>query len=153
MTILQVILAAVGRLFLSLVFILAALNKILDWQGAELNLSNAISEWLQYTQGIEWAQRIFEELQPRVSLMLLVSCIMQLVGGLLLLFGQKLRLAALLLSLVLAPYIVLFHHFWFLQEAERSLQTSMFLQNLSILGGLLLLLAYGGGKGKKAEDA
>ena len=43
MAILQVILAAVGRLFLSLIFILAALNKILDWQGAELNLSNAIS--------------------------------------------------------------------------------------------------------------
>lgn len=152
--ILQVILAAAGRLCLSLIFILAAFNKIIDWQGAEHNLTNALGEWAHYTQGIEWAQKIFDELIPRVSLILLVSCLMQLVGGLLLLFGKRLRFAALLLALVLAPYIVLFHHFWFLQDAERSIQTSMFLQNLSILGGLLLLLAYGGGgSGKKSEDA
>ena len=153
MSFFQVIIAALGRVCLSLIFILAAVNKILDWQGAEQSLINAISEWIRYTRGIDWAQKLFEELFSRASFILLVSCGMQLIGGIFVLFGIQVRFAALLLLLVLAPYAALFHHFWFLEGPDRDLQMSMFLQNLSILGGLLLLLAYGGGKGKSPDHA
>jgi putative oxidoreductase len=45
----------------------------------------------------------------------------------------------------LIPTTMVFHHFWELQGADRALQMIHFMKNISILGGLLIVLALGKG--------
>jgi putative oxidoreductase len=69
-----------------------------------------------------------------------------LIGGLAVIAGSWTRVGAgfLLVYLVAATYY--FHDFWtFADPAVRQLQTIQFMKNLAIAGGLLALMAFGGG--------
>jgi putative oxidoreductase len=148
--------AAFGRMALSLIFILAACNKILNWEGSYQGLVNAATDLMGYLRDLPLAEKLIDYyVIPWSRTLLLISTIMELVGGLLVFLGIKVRFGSFLLLLLLPPATLLFHGFWWLQGAERELQMTMFLKNLSIFGGLLLLLAYGRGEvaPKKASNA
>ena len=49
--------------------------------------------------------------------------------------------------------MLLFHHFWLLQDPDRQPEMIEFMKNASILGGLLILLAYGKGKKSLKNDS
>jgi putative oxidoreductase len=74
----------------------------------------------------------------------------EILAGLFILLGYKTRWAAALLALYLIPVTFVFHYFWDLEGAARTLQMYMALKNLAIIGGLLFLL--GSGPGKFAYD-
>jgi hypothetical protein len=65
--------------------------------------------------------------------------------GLCLLLGIEARLGALLLSLFLIPVTVMYHPFWKRSGADFVVEADHFLSNLAIIGGLLLIVALGGG--------
>jgi uncharacterized membrane protein YphA (DoxX/SURF4 family) len=90
---------------------------------------------------------------PTLWLAMAATC--EIVGGLLIFLGMWVRFGALILVLFLIPTTFLFHDFWQLQGPDRALEMTMFLKNLSIIGGLLILLAYGKGcgTGKGCESA
>jgi putative oxidoreductase len=148
---LQVCVAALGRMCLSLIFILASLNKILDWRGTEQSIVSKLNELMNYAVGMEWATEAIQFVLPWPTLLVACAVAFELLGGLLIFLGLKVRVGALLLALFLIPTTILFHHFWFLQGSDRELQMIMFLKNLSIFGGLLIIL--GLGKGSKAAAA
>ena len=77
---------------------------------------------------------------------LVLSILFELVGGLMLLLGWYTRLGCLILMLYLLPVTLIFHGFWNYVGADRALQLTMFLKNLTIYGGLLLLGTYGPGR-------
>jgi putative oxidoreductase len=145
MNILQSIIATFGRMCISLIFILSAISQMMNWQSVELNITNSISNWMGYTFNIEWMQKIFEGMLPWVPILLLAAFILQLLGGLLVFLGIKVRLGAFLLILFIVPTTLLFHFFWMMQGPDRDLQMVMFLKNVSIFGALLYLLAHGKG--------
>lgn len=116
----------VARALLSLVFLVAGIGKIVDWDGAS---AYAASKGLVL-----------------IPLLLGVAIAFEIAGGLCLLAGLKAREVALSLLLYLAPVTLIFHAFWTYEGMERQMQMSSFLKNLAIIGGLMQVFAYGAGR-------
>ena len=70
----------------------------------------------------------------------------ELGGGLLLLVGWKARWAALLIFLWLIPTTLLFHNFWAVPPEQYMNQQNHFLKNVAIMGGMLMVWAFGPGR-------
>ncbi len=109
-----------SRILLAFIFIMAGYGKI----GAEAYAG---------TQGYMNAMGVPGALLPLVILT-------ELGGGLLLLVGFQARLAAFLLAGFTLISAVIFHY----QPADQ-MQMIMFMKNLAIAGGLLLVVQYGAG--------
>lgn len=82
---------------------------------------------------------------PIVPLFLLGAIGVEVVGGLSVLVGFFARLGALALFSFLIPTTVIFHAFWAVPEAHQQIQMIMFMKNLAIMGGLLMVVAFGPG--------
>jgi putative oxidoreductase len=78
---------------------------------------------------------------PFSDLAIIVAIVVELIGGLMIAFGWKTKWAALSVFVFLIPVTYYFH-----TNFLDPMQMTMFLKNLSIMGGLLLLAAYGPGK-------
>jgi putative oxidoreductase len=76
---------------------------------------------------------------PPVSAGAMVFSVFELIAGLLVMVGWKVRWVASLLALFILVDAFLAHAFWEYAVAERHGQLRHFLKNLSTLGGLLLL--------------
>ncbi|MFI5334344.1 MAG: DoxX family protein [Chlamydiales bacterium] len=137
--------ALLGRMCLSLIFILSAASQVANWQGTETLLLNGLCDQLSYTLEMPSVQNLLNSLIPWAGALLIFAILFQFIGGLLLFFGLKVRFAAFLLILFLIPCTLVFHSFWYLEGTERDLQMIMFLKNLSIFGGLLCVLSIGKG--------
>lgn len=143
----QSFLGFLGRALLSLIFIFSGLHKLLAWHETETGLRTALEAWLPLTLNYPEIQQVFSWGIEHGTLLLGIAVILELVGGLLLFLGLSVRFGALLLVLFLIPATVLFHHFWNMQPPENQLEMGNFMKNVSILGGLLFVLAWGKGKG------
>jgi putative oxidoreductase len=59
--------------------------------------------------------------------------------------GFKARLAAALLAAFTLLASLLFHNFWAMPADQAMVNQLMFMKNLAIVGGLLLIVAHGAG--------
>ena len=66
-------------------------------------------------------------------------------GGIALLLGLQTRLAALVLAVFTLAAGVFFHAFWAAAPEAAQMQQIMFMKNIAIVGGLLMLTAFGPG--------
>ncbi|MBI5532793.1 MAG: DoxX family protein [Deltaproteobacteria bacterium] len=83
---------------------------------------------------------------PYAALLVPASGILALVGGLSVLLGYRARLGALLLVLFLVPVTLMMHRFWSLTDPMMiQMQMAMFMKNVAMLGGALLVLHFGAG--------
>jgi len=114
-----------GRALLSTIFLWAAFGKITDWSS---------SAGYMTAHGM-----------PLVPFFLAGAIFIELGGGLALLLGWNARLAALVMALYLVPVTLIFHNFWAFTGQEHMVNFIMFLKNLSIMGGLLMVFGLGGG--------
>lgn len=140
-----------GRILFSLIFILAAVNKIMNWSASEQHLANSLLDLLSRTQELSWAQHFLDELIPRAGKLLALGVAAELIGGILIFFGIQPRLGALILFVFLIPTTFLFHSFWHVEGSMREMQVAMFLKNISIMGGCLILMAAGHKKSKASK--
>lgn len=108
--------ALVGRILLSLLFIMAGIGKL-----TSLAATNAYFESLGLPVGLALPVGLFES-----------------VGGMLLLIGFLTRPLALAFALFSVMTAFLGHN-----QLSDPMQLSIFLKNLAIAGGFLLLFAYG----------
>jgi len=117
-----------GRLLLALIFVAAGFGTISEFAKTETAMT---------TLGIP------ENLTP----FLLVGAIaFEILGGLLVILGLWTRFGALLLIIFLLAVTPVFHAFWKIAaEKERQNEMNHFMKNLAMIGGLLILLARGGG--------
>jgi putative oxidoreductase len=74
-----------------------------------------------------------------------VAAAAELAGGLSLLLGLWSRLGALGLFVFLIPTTLMFHHFWSMPASAQQEQMVNFLKNIAIMGGLLMIVAFGPG--------
>ncbi len=115
----------IGRILLATIFLLAGFGKIAGWEGtAGYMASRGMSA---------------------IPFFLTLAIVFEVLGGLSLLLGFKTKIGALALFLFLVPATLIFHNFWTYPEAAQGLQRIMFLKNLAIMGGLLMLAAAGPG--------
>jgi len=119
-------LTLLGRILLSLIFILSGIGKIGDWSGTASSMT---------AHGMS-----------AVPLFLALAILVEIGGGLSVLLGFKARWGALALICFLIPATVIFHNFWTFTGAEQRMQMISFLKNLAIVGGLLLLVLRGAGR-------
>lgn len=73
----------------------------------------------------------------------------ELILGLLIAIGWKLRLTATAAALLMAADAFLSHPFWTLQDPERGAQLLHFMKNVNIIGGLVLLALVSGQKPRR----
>lgn len=67
-------------------------------------------------------------------------------GGLSIMLGLKARWGAWLIVLFLVPVTLMMHNFWTVADpAARGMQQAMFMKNVSMLGGALLIAYFGAG--------
>jgi len=111
----------IGRILVSAIFLMAGLNKILDPIGTR-----------QYMAAYG---------MPFVNLFLVAAIILEVGGGLSLLLGYKARWGAIALMLFLIPTTLIFH-----TKFSDRIQVIMFMKNLAILGGLLMVGYCGPGR-------
>ena len=122
------ILELLGRIFISFIFLYQAYVYIDDFGATR-------EAMLDY--GITWQQNFW-----------LVSAIfVQIIGGILILIGYRISFGAVLLLLYWVPFTFVVHSFWNDDLAHRQLESVHFIKNLSIIGGLLMVLV-NGSKGK-----
>lgn len=113
-----------GRFFYTLIFLLSSMNHF-----KSAGVAYAAS------QGV-----------PAPQLLVPLSGLMILFGGLSVLLGYRARLGALLLILFLVPVTLMMHNFWTLSDPMMyQIQQAMFMKNLSMLGAALMILYFGSG--------
>lgn len=84
---------------------------------------------------------------PFASLLVPVSGIVELAGGLSILAGYRARTGGLLLILFLLPVTLIFHQFWTIADPMASqIQMAMFMKNVSIMGAALMVIYFGSGE-------
>jgi putative oxidoreductase len=118
-------LAALGRVLLALIFVRAGINKLgsIDATAAEMAKG-----------GI-----------PLSNLLVYGAILMELGVGLLLMVGLFARCAALALFFYTLVLALIFHAYWAAPVAQARLQASIFFGHLSMMGGMLMVVAFGAG--------
>lgn len=112
-----------GRVFFALIFMLAGLNHF-----SKQTIAFAAS------QGV-----------PLASVAVPLSGVIAVVGGLSILLGYRAKLGAWLIVLFLAGVTPL-HNFWAVHDPMMAqIQMTMFMKNISMIGGALLISQFGAG--------
>jgi putative oxidoreductase len=94
----------------------------------------------------ELAEFAANEGVPAAGFLVPLSGLMALIGGLSVLVGWQARLGALLLILFLLPVTFMIHNFWtFTDPTVAQIQQIMFMKNLAMLGGALMIFYFGSG--------
>lgn len=115
----------VGRILIALIFVRAGINKIgsIDAIAAQMAKS-----------GI-----------PLSNILVFGAIMMELGGGLLLMVGLFARWAAMALFFYTLTLALIFHAYWAVPDAQARMQASFFFGHLSMMGGMLVVVAFGAG--------
>lgn len=109
----------VGRLSLAALFLPAGLSKISSFEGTVGYIGSV---------GL-----------PLASLGAVLAIVIEVAGGLALIAGYRVRLAALVLAVFTLVATVIFHAFWAVPADQAFMQQLMFFKNVAVVGGLLVL--------------
>jgi putative oxidoreductase len=83
---------------------------------------------------------------PLPDILVPLSGVIALLGGLSILFGYHTRIGAWLLVIFLVPVTLMMHNFWAVADPAASLiERAMFMRNVTMLGGALLISYFGAG--------
>ena len=81
-----------------------------------------------------------------LEILLILTIVIELGGGTAIVLGWKTPLAALLVFSFTMLVTLVFHRFWVAPPDDGQVQQLMFMKNESVMGGLLVLYAFGPGK-------
>ena len=82
---------------------------------------------------------------PMVEFLLVGAIVFELAGAIMLIAGWRVHWGALLLIAFTIPATLMFHNFWAVDAAQVQNQLNHFLKNVTIIGGLLYVMAFGAG--------
>lgn len=111
----------VGRALIGVLFAVSGINKILGF--------SYVAGWMA-SSGL-----------PMANLLLAVTILLEVGGGIMLITGFQAGLAAAALALFLVPVTAIFHAFWSADAAGFQGQLTHFLKNVAVFGGLLMVYA------------
>ena len=113
------ILELVGRIFISLIFLLAGVRKIFNYEG---------------TIG-------YMESYGIPGYLLIPAIVIEILFPLLVIIGYKTKFSAMILSLFAILLAIIFH-----TDFSNQMQLMSFLKNFAIAGGFLIIFVRGAGK-------
>jgi putative oxidoreductase len=113
-----------GRFFFALIFLMAGANHF-----SKQSIGYAASAGV-----------------PLASIAVPLSGVLAIVGGFSILLGYRAKLGAWIIVLFLVPVTLMMHKFWLVQDPMMAqIQMILFMKNVSILGGALLISQFGAG--------
>ena len=115
--------ALIGRILIALIFVISGFMKIGGFSGV--------------------AGYIASKGLPMPEVLAALTVALELGGGILLVIGWKTRWAALAFFLWLIPTTLIFHKFWGIDAAQVQNQFNNFMKNVSIMGAMWMLMAFG----------
>ena len=118
--------ALVGRILLAVMFIISGFGKIAGFDGTVGYIAS---------KGL-----------PMAQLVAIGTIAVELGGGIMLAVGFKARWAALALAIFTLLAAIIFHDFWAAEAAQKMSQQINFMKNISIVGGMLMVFAFGPGR-------
>jgi putative oxidoreductase len=118
-------LALAARVLMAILFLIAGYGKIAGFAGT--------------------AGYIASKGLPLPQLGVVIAIVVELGGALALIAGFQTRAVALVMAVFTVATGVFFHNFWALPAEQVGINQIMFLKNLSIAGGLLMMSAFGAG--------
>lgn len=136
------LLAAFGRILLSLFFLVAGLQQIFDYDGAEALIVRMLDTLQMATLGLGVLHKFIEFITQYSWVIVAISLVDQLIWGVLLLIGRWVRLASVMLILYLIFWSILIHPFWVFDGLRREEELFYFVQNIALVGALIQLIAY-----------
>ena len=122
--------ALAGRIMLALMFIASGIGKIGGFTDTTVYMASA---------GLP-------AVDPLLEILLILTILIELGGGTAIVLGWNTRLAALLVFSFTMLVTLVFHRFWAAPPDDAQVQQLMFMKNVSVMGGLLVLYAFGPGK-------
>jgi len=114
----------IGRVFISFIFLFEAYDSIFYFKETLIKMEE---------YGLTW--------NPR--LLLYASIFLLVLGGILVLIGYRSGFGATLLLLYWIPLTFVVHSWWNDPEDIRRIQSILFMKNLAIAGGLLVVVVNG----------
>jgi len=116
-----------GRIFISVIFLFEAYDSMRYYRETRLQMAEF---------GLTW----------NPDLMLSSAIFLLMLGGTLVLIGYRTTFGAILLLLYWVPVTLLVHDFWNKPPGELRIESIIFMKNLAITGGLLIILVNGSGR-------
>ena len=110
------ILDLIGRVFISLVFLLSGFNKIGNYEGT-----------------VDWMESF--DIQ---GIILIPAIILEVVAPILIMVGYKVKISAALLSLFCIATAIIFHN-----DFSNQMQFVSFMKNIALAGGFLFIVVNG----------
>ena len=130
-----------GRFLLVLIFILSGAMKLLDISGTAANIAPVVvvpeflADYVRQLEGVTGMKV--------AQILAILAGSLELVGGLLIAFNIATRPFALLLVIFTLVATFYFHDFWNMTGAARGTNMIHALNNLAMIGGLLILFVLG----------
>ena len=118
-------LSLIGRLLLAALFLPAGISKISGFAGTAGYIGSV---------GL-----------PLPELAAALAIVVEIGGAVALLLGWGTRWAALALAVFTLFATLFFHNFWAVPADQAMVQQLMFFKNVAVVGGLLVLVAFGAG--------
>lgn len=118
--------ALLGRILLAAMFVISGFGKITGFEGT--------------------AGYIASKGLPLPQVLAAIAILIEFAGGLAIVAGWKTRWAALAFIVFLIVITPIFHAFWAVPPEQVMAQKINFMKNCSIVGGMLLLFAFGPGR-------
>jgi putative oxidoreductase len=115
-----------GRVALATVFVQAGISKLMDWPGIVHLLAHLHAPY------------------PTIGGIIAIVC--ELVGGCMVALGLRARTGAIILILFTLGANWLTHRFWLMHGADAFKAEIQFFLDLSICGGLLMVISVGAGR-------
>jgi putative oxidoreductase len=117
----------IGRIFLATIFIFEAIDTFLNVTKTKENM-------------------MAHGLLDNQDLLINTSIFLLFTGGIMVLLGYRTTLGALLLLLYWVPVTFIVHDFWSFRGEELREQSILFMKDIAIIGGLLMLIGKGSGR-------
>ena len=117
----------VGRILISAIFFYEGIDSILYAEKMKLTMAE---------YGITW--------QP--DFLLYSSIVFLMIGATMVIIGYRIRFGVWLLLIYWLPVTIIVYSFWNDPVSEQRLHAILFMKNIAVAGGLLMIAAHGGGK-------
>ena len=121
----QAQLSLAARVLMALLFLIAGFGKIGGFEGTVGYIAS---------KGL-----------PLPQLGAAIAVVVEFVGAIALIVGFQTRLVAFIMALFTIAAGVFFHNYWAMPAEQVYVNQIMFMKNLSIAGGLLMMSAFGAG--------
>lgn len=117
----------VARILLAGIFIYEAVDTMLFYEETKAKMSAFNLMWQQ-------------------DILLIVSITVLIIGGILILLGYRVGLGGILILCYWIPVTFIAHSFWTFPKPELRIEALIFMKNIAITGGVMLLMINGSGK-------